>query len=192
MAGCEYILMIPDSQQVSTPAVQPTQIAAPQLPTVIAKVQPQRSLSLSQPASFVVVDNQQSGPSRQLMFALSPEKTFNPPSVASGQQEDSEHNTSGLSILFGSISSILHYQQIDTPQPFSPPQLQPALSPVPTTTQQKQARLPSQSSQQSRPKSADEPALSRIRATQIFPKQLFSCLPPPPLKKKKKITLSKT
>ena len=132
-AGREYILTIPDTQQVSTPAVQPTQMAAPHQPTVIAKVQqPQRSASASsQPASFIIVDDQQPGPSRQLMFALGPTKIFNTLSVASGQQEDSQHNTSGLSSLFGSIPSVLQYQQINTPQPFSPSQLQP--SPVPTT-----------------------------------------------------------
>ena len=101
------------------------------------------------------MDDQQPGPSRQLMFALSPTKTFILPSVASGQQEDSQHNT-GLSSLFRSIPSILQYQRIDTPHPLSPSQLQP----VPTTTQQEQARPPSQSSQQSQPKSVDEPGFS--------------------------------
>ena len=149
----EYILTIPDTQQVSTPAMQPSQIATAQSPTVIVKVQPQRSASASsQAASFLVVDDQQPGPSRQLMFALTPTKTFNPPSVASEHHEDSQYNTSGLS-LFRSIPSVLQYQQIDTPQPFSPSQLQPALSP--TSTQQEQARPPTQSSQQSQPKSAD-------------------------------------
>ena len=148
--------MILNTQQISTPAVQPTQMAAPQQLTVIAKVQqPQRSASASaQPASFIVVDDQQPGPSRQLMFAFSPTKTLDPPSIASGQQEDSQDNTSGLSSLFGSIPSILQYQQIDTLQPFSPSQLQPVPSPVPTTTQQEQARPPCQSSQQSHPKSS--------------------------------------
>ena len=114
-AGGGYILTIPDIQQVSTTAVQPTQTTAPQQPTVITKVQqPQRSAS-SKPASFIVVDDQQPGPSRQLMFALSPTKTFNLPSVTSGQQEDSQHNMSGLSSLFGSIPSVLQYQQIDLP-----------------------------------------------------------------------------
>ena len=73
------------------------------------------------------------------MFALSPTKTFNPLSVASGQQEDSQNNTYGLSSLFGSIPFVLQYQQIDTPHSFSPSQLQPALSPVSTTTQQELA-----------------------------------------------------
>ena len=143
-AGLEYIPMILDKQQVSTPKVQPTQMAAPQQPTVIAKVQQsQRSASASsQPASFIVVDDQQPGPSRQL-------KTFNPPSISSGQHEDSQHSTSGLSSLFGSIPSIIPYQQIDTLQPFLPLQLQPAPWPVSTITQQEQARPPSQSSQQS-------------------------------------------
>ena len=37
-AGCEYIHTIQVTQLVSAPAVQPTQIAAPQPPRVIAKV----------------------------------------------------------------------------------------------------------------------------------------------------------
>ena len=56
---------------------------------------------------------------------------FNPPSVAASQQEESQHKTSGLSSLLGTIPSVLQYQQIDTPQPFLPSQLQPAPSPVP-------------------------------------------------------------
>ena len=103
--------------KISTPALQPTQMAAPQQPTMIAKVQqPQRSASMSlQPASFIVVDDQQSGPSRKVMFALSPTKTFNVPCVTSRQQEVSQHNTFELSSLFGSIPSVLQYQQINTP-----------------------------------------------------------------------------
>ena len=67
--------------------MQPTQTAAPKPPIVIAKVQPQRSaLASSQPTTYLIVDDQQPGRSRQLMFALSPTKTFNPPLVASGQQ----------------------------------------------------------------------------------------------------------
>ena len=86
--GHEYILTIPDTEQVSTPTVQPNQIAAPQSSTVIANVQPPRSaLVSSYLASFLVLDDQQPGPSRQLMFALSPTKIFNPPSVTSGQQK---------------------------------------------------------------------------------------------------------
>ena len=73
--GCEYILMIPDIQQVSTQALQPSQVAAPQPPTMIVKVQPQKSSSASsQPVSFLVVDDQQTGPYRQLMFE--PNKDF--------------------------------------------------------------------------------------------------------------------
>ena len=82
--------------------------------TVIAKVQqPSRPSSDSaQPTSYVVVGDQQPGTSRQMIF--------NPPSVAPSQQEESQHNTSGLSSLFGAIPSALQYQQIDTPQPFHP------------------------------------------------------------------------
>ena len=90
-AGREYILTILDTQLVSALVVQPTPTAAPQPATVIAKVQqPQRPASVTvQPASYLAVDHQQPGTSRQLMFTLSPAKTFNSPSVASGQQEDS-------------------------------------------------------------------------------------------------------
>ena len=38
-AGYEYVLRILDTQQVSTPAVQEKQMATPQQPTLIAKVQ---------------------------------------------------------------------------------------------------------------------------------------------------------
>ena len=64
---------------------------------------------------YIVVDDQQPGTSRQMIF--------NPPSVAPSQREESRHNTSGLSSLFGAIPSALQYQQIDTPQPFLPSQL---------------------------------------------------------------------
>ena len=73
----------PDTQQVSTQAVQTSQVAVPQPPIVTVNLQLQRSQqsSSSQPASFLLVDDQQLGPSRQLTFALSPTNTFNPPSV---------------------------------------------------------------------------------------------------------------
>ena len=129
--------------------MQPSEIATTQPATVIAKVQqPSRSSSMSaQPTSYVVVDDQQPGTSRQMIL--------NPPSAAASQQEESQHNTYGLSSLFGAIPSVLQYQQIDTLQPFSPSQLQPAPSPVPSSTHQEQSRPPSQFSQQSQPKSVD-------------------------------------
>ena len=96
----EYILLIRDTQQVSTPAMQPSPIAAPKPQTVIANVQPQRSsLASSQPATFLVVDDQQPGPSRQVMFALSPTKNFNPPSVTSGQQDLGRQSTQHFWII---------------------------------------------------------------------------------------------
>ena len=152
-AGRQYILTILETQPVSIPVVQPTQTATGEPVTVIAKVQqPSRPSSASaQPTSYIVVDDQQPGTSRQMIF--------NPPSVAPSQQEESQHNTSGLSSLFGAIPSVFQYQKMDTPQPFSPSQLQlqPALSPVPSSTHHEQSRPPSQSSQQSQsqPKSAD-------------------------------------
>ena len=108
-AGCEYILTIPDTQPVSIPVVQPTQRATGEPVTVIAKVQqPSRPPATSaQPTSYVVVDDQQPGTSRQMLF--------NPPSVAASQHEESQHNTYGLSCLFAAIHSVLQYQQMDTP-----------------------------------------------------------------------------
>ena len=76
IAGLEYILTIPDTQPVSTPVVQSTQIAAPQSATVIAKVQqPQWSLSTSsQAASYIVEDDQQPGPSTATDVCFEPNK----------------------------------------------------------------------------------------------------------------------
>ena len=144
-AGREYILTIPETQRVSIAVAQPTQTATGEPVTVIAKVQqpPRPSSASAQPTSYVVVVDQQPGTSRQMFF--------NPPSVAPSQQEESQHNTSGLSSLFAAIPSVLTYQQMYTPQPFSPSQLQPA----PSSTHHEQSKPLSQSSQQSQPKSAD-------------------------------------
>ena len=142
-AGPEYILTILETQPVSIPVVQPTQTATGGPVTVIAKVQqPSMPSSASaQPSCYIVVDDQQIGTSRQMIF--------NPPSVAASPQEESQHNTSGLSSLFGAIPCVLQYQQMDTSQPFSPSQLQPAPSPVSSSTHHEQSRPPSQFSQQS-------------------------------------------
>ena len=172
-AGREYILTIPETQPVSIPLVQPTQTAIGEPVTVTAKVQqPSRPSSASAQLTFyIVMDDQQPWTSRQMIF--------NPPSVAPSPQEESQQNTSGLSGPFGAILSVLH--TVDTPQPFSPAQLllQPAPSPVSSSTHHEQSRPPSQSSQQSQPKSADYPAQvtpkpALLRATQIFQKQLTS------------------
>ena len=79
-AGHENILTILDTQPVSIPVVQSTQITTTQPATVIAKVQqpPRLSSASAQPASYLVVDDQQPGTSRQ----LSPSKTVNPPSAS--------------------------------------------------------------------------------------------------------------
>ena len=71
-AGQEYILTIPDTQPVSIPFVQLYQIATTLPATMIAKVQQPSwpALSSAQPASFLVVDDQQPVTSRQLMFTL--------------------------------------------------------------------------------------------------------------------------
>ena len=112
-AGWEYVLTILETQPVSIPVAQPQLTTTGQPVTVIAKVQQPSgpSSSSAQPTSYVVVDDQQPGTFRQMIF--------NPPSVAPSQQEESQHNTSGLSSLFAANPSVLMYQQMDTPQPFS-------------------------------------------------------------------------
>ena len=54
-------------------------------------------------ASFVVVEDQQTGPSRLLTFILTPTKHFNPQSLALVTSEESSHNISGLSSFFGNL-----------------------------------------------------------------------------------------
>ena len=113
-AAREYILTIPETQMPASQVIQPAQQSQ-----VAAKGQQQQSRG--QPTSLPVVKHQQAGPSRQLSFTLTLTKQFKPPSVASGTGEERQHNTSGLSGLFGNLPSVLSYQQINTPQPFSPP-----------------------------------------------------------------------
>ena len=162
-------------QPVTITAVQPQQTTTGQPVTVIAKVQQPSGppSSAAQPTSYVVMDDQQPGTFRQMIF--------NPPSVAPSQEEESQHNTSGLSSLLAAIPSVLMYQQMDTPQPFSPSQLKPTPSPVPSSTHHEQSRPASQSSQQRQPKLVDYPAQvapnsTLLWATQIFQKQLLSCM----------------
>ena len=187
-AGCEYILTIPETQPVSIPVMQPTQTATGEPVTVIAKVQqpPRPSSASAQPTSYVALDDQQSGTSRELLF--------NPALVAPSQQEES---SSGLSSLFAAIPSVPTHQQMDTPQSFSPSQLQPAPSPVPYSTHHEQSRPPSQSSQQSQsqPKSADQPAQvapnrALFRATRNVEKQSTSYMSMPKNKKAHHPTLT--
>ena len=84
-AGCEYILTILKNQPVSFPVVEPTQRTTGEPVTVIAKVQqpPRPSSASAQSTSYVVVEDQQPGTSRQMIF--------NPPSVAASQQEETQH-----------------------------------------------------------------------------------------------------
>ena len=74
-AGQEYILTIPETQTVSIPVVQPTQTSTGEPVTVIAKVQqqqPQRpsssSPSTQSATSYVVVDDQHPGTSKQMIY----------------------------------------------------------------------------------------------------------------------------
>ena len=120
----------------SSQVIQPTQQSQ-----VATKGQQQQSRG--QPTSFLVIDNQQAGPSRPLRFTLMPMKHFNLPSVASATGKESQHNISGLSSFFGNLQSVMSYQQIDTPQPFSPANmLAPAASPPTTSTSQQKHQQP--------------------------------------------------
>ena len=94
----------------------------------------QHQQSRGQPTSLLIIDDQQAGPSRQLTFTLTLTKHFNPSPVASATNEQGQHKISGLSSFLGNIPSVLSYQQIDTPQPFSPADTQPSAAYLPTTT----------------------------------------------------------
>ena len=53
--------------------------------------QGQQCQSRGLPTSFLVVDDQEAGPSRPLMVILMPTKHFNPPSVASATGDKRQH-----------------------------------------------------------------------------------------------------
>ena len=126
-AAREYFLTIPENQ---VPASQVIQTARQSQEATKGQLhQTRRQLT-----SFLVVDDQQAGPSRPLTFTLTQMKQFNPPSVASATGEESQHNISGLSGFFGNLPSVWSYQQIDTPQPFLPPDLQQQKASPPTTS----------------------------------------------------------
>ena len=103
----KYIFTIPDTQVLSSQVIQPTQQSQ-----VASKGQQQQSRG--QPTSFVVIDNQQAGPSRPFTFTLTRMNHFSPPSVASAIGKESKHNISGVSGFFRSLHSLMCYQQIDT------------------------------------------------------------------------------
>ena len=56
-----------------------------------------------QQTSFLVVYDQQAGPSRPLMFTLTPTKHFNRPSVVFATCKESQNNISGLLSFFGNL-----------------------------------------------------------------------------------------
>ena len=114
----------------------------------------QQQQSRRQLTSFIVIEaQQQAGPSRPLMFTLTPMKHFNPPLVTSATGKESQHNLSGLSSFFGNIPSVLSYQQIDTPQLFLPGNMTATAASPPTTTasQQESPAQPSSTPQSANP-----------------------------------------
>ena len=111
-AGREYILTTPETQMPASKAIQTAQQnqMAPR-----GQQQPRGQLTF-----FVVVDDQQAGCSRPLIFTLTPMKPLNPPSIASATGKESLRNISGYSDFLGNLQSVMRYQQIDTPQTFPP------------------------------------------------------------------------
>ena len=95
--------------------------------------------------SYLVVDEQQPRTSRQQRTVhQSPSRCFNQHSVASVKGEESSHNISGLSSLFGKIQSVMNYQQMDTPQLFTPSDQHQHTASPPTTQQQDLPQQPAQ------------------------------------------------
>ena len=94
-----------------------------------------------------------------------------------GAQYDSTPNLQQC--FYNYLYSVQQYQQVDTPQPFSPSQLQPTLSPVPTSTQQDLPASPANRVSPSQQISLQKPLSGLLtlnkalfRATQIFQNQL--------------------
>ena len=83
ISATEYILVIPETHMPATQVIQPAQRSQVVLRGQQKPKGPQ--------TSCVVVNDQQPGTSRQLLFTISPSKVFNPLSVASVTDEESEH-----------------------------------------------------------------------------------------------------
>ena len=157
--------------------MQPTQTATTEPATVITKVQqPSRPSSASaQPISYVVVDDQQPGTYRQLIF--------NPPSVATSQQEKTQHNTSGLSNLslelfpvYYSTSRLTHHNHFH-PLNFNQYRHQ-CPRPLIMNSQDLPASPASRVSTNQQISLHKSHQLAILRVTHIFQKQLFSsCCP---------------
>ena len=92
----EYILTIPETQMPSSQVIQSSQQIQ-----VASKGQQQQPRG--QPTFFLVINDQQAGPTRPLMFTLTPKKHFNPLSVESATGENSQHNIFGISCFFGNL-----------------------------------------------------------------------------------------
>ena len=138
--GWEYILTSLETQPVSIPLVQPQQTTTGQPVTVIAKVQQPSGPSSpsAQPTCYVVVDDQQPGTSRQMIFQPTFSCTFT-------TGESAQH--------FWIIQSLRSYSQcacVSTDEHTTAIFLS-------SSTHQEHSRPPSQSRQQSQsqPKSAD-------------------------------------
>ena len=101
---------------------------------------------------------QQDSPEGSRPHTYTPIKTFNQPSVG----DKSSHNISGLSSLLENIKSVMNYQQMDMPQPFtSSDPHQHAASPT-TTQQQEPPQQPAQ-----RPSSYQSPSSSNSRLDKL-------------------------
>ena len=96
-AAKEYILHIPETQMPACQAIQPAQQSQ------VAQTEQQQPRG--QQSSYLVVDKQQQGTSRQLHITISQRQHLNPPSVASVTGKESANNISGFSSIFGSTQS---------------------------------------------------------------------------------------
>ena len=85
----EYIFIIPETQMPASQAIQPVQQSL-----MVSRGQQQPR---GPQTSYLVIDEQKPGTSRQLYVTISPTKAFNPPSVASVTCEESSHNISRAS-----------------------------------------------------------------------------------------------
>ena len=152
----EYISTIPESQVPASKGIQHTQQSQ-------VKTKGKQQKSRGQLTSFLVVDDQQAGPSKPLTFTFMPKKHFSHPSVASATAEKSQHNISGLSSFFGNLQSVTSYQEIDTPQPFSSAETPSPTTSPPTTTalQQEYHQQPAQPKPQPPQLSSGSPKLPK-------------------------------
>ena len=122
--------------------------------------------------SYLVVDEQQPGTSRQLHFTISQTKAFNPPPLAQSQAQN-VHTTSQASQAFWGI--YMSYQEMGIPQPLTPTDSNQHASSLPTTQQLEPTQLPALNQS---PSSHSSLTSSSSRLTAPTSKRKRSCSAP--------------